>query len=155
MSIYGLSVECFPELKRKVSYFNRIPDTTGTLGSLTDLKEIYVTFQNTRPKAVKDSNGNLVFAKGLRIRTNSQLQAGWFVSSEFIDLSLNDGSGIELNDGNSLSVNTDNMDIYRIIGESEYNFEGSLYTYDLEKVVGNAGQLIIDPDFNFGSGDLQ
>jgi hypothetical protein len=128
MSIYGLTIDCFSELKRQVKYFNQLPSFDSGYNNATTPQTIWITYQNVQTRVLKDSNGNLVGTEGQKIRCDRQLNIGWFIS---------DGSII-----------------YRIVMQSGYAFEGNLYTYDIEQVIGDDGSLTNDVIMNTGASNF-
>ena len=128
MSIYGLTIDCFSELKRSALYFNQVPKFNSGYEDKTAYQTIWITYQNVQMNKLKDSNGNLVVSNGQKIRCDLKLNMGWFIK---------DGSTI-----------------YKIGLESGYSFESSLYTYDIEQVIGDDGSLTNDVVFDKGANDF-
>lgn len=124
MSVYGLSIECFPELFVTVEYFNQDPKINAGFENKTTPQEIRVIFQSTGNRAVKDNNDNIVYVNKKEIWCSTELQPGYFISQ--------------------------GEDVYRISQENNWFFEDGFYKYGIDKVVGDDGSLTNEPDYNLG-----
>jgi hypothetical protein len=126
--IYGDTLLHFAEQFQEVEYYNMNPLINAGFEKVGTPETINVIFHNTKPKAVKDSNGNLVFVKGLEVWSIDALNPGWFIK--------------------------EGEDVYRIGEENKWSFEASFYAYGLSKVVGDDGEIVNDPVYNEGSEDF-
>lgn len=129
MGVYGESLLCFAEQFRSVSYFNQTPTEAGGWEGKTTPVVIRGVLHSTGPRAVKDSNGNLVKIDKKEFWTSTELTPGYFLSY---------GS-----------------EVYRLLGENNWSFEDGFYKYGIEKVVGDDGTLTYDPGFETGAGKLE
>lgn len=130
--VYGDMLLHFAEQNRSVSVFDMVAKINGGWDIVTDDQGNPITttiigiYQNTTGDSIKDSNGNLVKAKGLEF---------WCHEGEL------DGKFLTYTNGN----------IYRLKASNDWSFEGGFYRYSLEKVVGNNGTESDDTTWNTGA----
>lgn len=131
--VYGDMLLAWPEQNRKIECYDMTAKVNGGWQAVIDTQtgELIKTpavgvFQNTRGKAIKDSNGNLVKTEGREFWTHSAGLDGKFFtwSGNVYRLSVPDGN--------------------------DWSFEGGFYRYGVEKVVGNNGAESDDASWNLG-----
>jgi hypothetical protein len=127
MGIYGNSLVSFSEQMQTVSYYNQTPKINGGWENKTSPINKQVIFHSTGTRAIKDSNGNLVYVNKKEIWSLTELIPGWFVEKD---------------------------DVFRITQENNWVFEDGFYKYGIEKVVGDSGNLTVEPIFNDGAGNF-
>lgn len=125
--IYGDQLSAWPEQQRSVTVYSMTAKVNGGWDVVADSSSTIIgIYQNTRGRQIKDSNGNMVTAKGLELWTREGGLDGKF---------LTNGDGY----------------VYRLKESNDWSFEGGFYRYSLEKVVGNNGTESDDASWNTGA----
>ncbi len=132
--IYGLGLECFPELFQPVVYGSMIPlvndnYTNGTTGQDAFVKiATYQGFLINSGGKTKNSNGNLVNTDNWHLYVSETLQLGYFIEA--------------------------NGSRYRIVPSENWTQYLGFNHYGLELIVGSDGSVPIASGFNNGSSDV-
>lgn len=126
--IYGDMLLYFPEQRRSITVYSMTPKMNGGWDRIHDDAVVTGIWQHTRPKQIKDSNGNLVETSGLEFWSET---GG--LNGRFTDL---DGA------------------VFRLQSKQDWAHEGGFYRYSLDKVVGNNGTESVDTSWNTGSNNF-
>jgi len=127
---FGNMLTMFPETKIAIDYFDMQPLNGAGYGPRTDWSKVYGILQCTTGRRVRHANGNKIIGRGMRFWTETQLQAGRFISDGVYTYSL------------------------AIPAQDDWNHEAGFYIYDLERVTGQDGTETVKPTFNHGVGSL-
>lgn len=123
--VYGDMLLFFPEQRRSITVYSQTAKMNGGWTKNNDDRSVTGIWQHTRPKALKDSNGNTVKSSGLEFWSEEADLGGLFTVLE--------------------------GDVYRLLSNQPWAFEGGFYRYELDKVVGNDGTESINTSWNVGS----
>jgi hypothetical protein len=127
---FGNMLLMFPETKILVDYFDMQPLNGAGYGPRTDIAKVPGILQCTTGRRVKTASGNKIIGRGMRFWTETQLQAGRFISDGVYVYSL------------------------AIPSQDDWNSEAGFYIYDVERVTGQDGTEIVEPSFTHGLGQL-
>jgi len=122
--VYGDMLLHFPEQRRSITVYSQTPKMNGGWTRNNDDRVVTGIWQHTRPKALKDSNGNLVEGSGLEFWSEEEGLGGLFTTLE--------------------------GDVYRLQSKQPWSHEGGFARYELDKVVGNNGTEPINTTWNTG-----
>ena len=154
--IYGNPLYSFPEQTRDFKYFWMDPKINDGYEARTNEQVLSGILQNNESGA-KDSNGNIVRYKALKLWVSQRLNDGWFV--EFSLQNADDyflfGDAEEypveskngFSQGKFASQSPDIGVIYRLVTDNDWPSEAGFFEYGLEKLVGSNGTVQKDPGF--------
>jgi len=120
-SVYGNILDHFPELVIELPYYNQVAKVGAGYTPIGDITYVQCIRQAGPGRKLSDSikHNNSSTSPTLKINDNvsvwsyTRLLPGWFMTYD--------------------------KEVYRIIGEKDWDLEAGFWSYELEKVIGNTG----------------
>lgn len=125
MSVYGDVLLAWPEQVRTIVVYDMVPQLPGGWTAPDNALRVRGVLQHTGGRQLKDLNGNLAAGENLEFWS-------W---AEGLDGKFTMAGG----------------DVFRLMGDTNWQEEGGFYRYSLQKVIGNNGTESDQSSWNTGA----